>query len=188
MDFTDSWCDTNFLVWHYHLYRKEGFLAPDSKVFCSLTKLKPYSPASSTLDEKGGGRSSVTVILLGTKWRWGPSWMSCATCLKRFMGWRGGKGGGARAGEYSLHTGEVSEKYHTSSLENPHTKEVNSLIPELQSFKKNSNPRGSTGKNSKMQYSQSILWGHKYSKMLVHCQIILSSSASFSHSLTTPHV
>lgn len=64
-----------------------------------------------------------------------------------------GRGGG----EYSLQTGDVSEKYHTSSLENLHTNKVNSLIPELQPFKK-FEPRGSSGKNSEMQYSRSIPW------------------------------
>lgn len=56
-----------------------------------------------------------------------------------------GRGGG----KYSLHAGEVSEKYHASSLENLHTKEVNSLIPELQPFKKIQTPEEVQGRIEK---------------------------------------
>lgn len=78
--------------------------------FCSFTKLKPYSPASSTLDERRWGQKLSYSYPPRNSMKVGPSQMNCATCLRRFMGMGAGEWS-LHTGEWSLHTNEVSKKY-----------------------------------------------------------------------------
>lgn len=92
-----------FLTVIWPSLQKERVSCSWLKGFCSLTKLKPYSPASSTLDERRWGQQLSYSYPPRNSMKVGPSQMNCATCLRRFME--------AGTGECSLHTNEVSKKY-----------------------------------------------------------------------------
>lgn len=140
---------TDFLVWYYHLYRKEGFLAPGSRVSAHSQSWN-LTPLLLALRWKMGGRAQLQLSSWELNEGEGQAGWAVPLALEDSWGEK-----------CSLHIGEVSKKISATTLVPWKTSTQKQSIPPFQSCNplKTINPqRKYREAEQQVEPSQSTQW------------------------------